>query len=128
MWNKKAREFSLRPVLSQAELEKRFPPDAIHPIVRRHPINGRKCLYICEGYKHAIVGLPQAESATPLRDLFDHLADPAFHYRHKWRIGDLLMWDNYAVQHKATCDYELPLRRLMQRCTIESTIPVAGHV
>lgn len=124
MWNKKAREFGLRPVLSEAELEARFPPDAIHPIVRTHPVNGRKCLFICEGYTHAVVGLPQAESDALLRELFAHLADPAFHYRHQWRVGDVLMWDNCAVQHKATNDYELPLRRLMQRCTIEGTVPV----
>jgi len=126
MWNKKAHEFGLRPVLSEAELEERFPPDAIHPIVRTHPATGRKCLYVCEGYTHAVVGLPQDESDALLRDLFGHLANPAFHYRHKWRIGDLLMWDNCAVQHKATSDFELPLRRLMQRCTIEGTVPVAS--
>ncbi len=62
-----------------------------------------------------------------LQALFDHLADLVFHYRHKWRVGDLLMWDNCAVQHKATSDFELPLRRLMQRCTIEGAAPVAGH-
>ena len=72
---------------------------------------------------HKVVGLAQDESDALLRDLFDHLADPAFHYRHQWRDGDLLMWDNCAVQHKATNDYELPLRRLMQRCTIEGTAP-----
>lgn len=119
MWNKKAHEFGLRPVLSQAELETRFPPDAIHPIVRTHPVNGRKCLYVCEGYTHAVIGSPKHESDTLLQKLFSHLADPTFHYRHQWCVGDLLMWDNCAVQHKATNDYELPLRRLMQRCTIE---------
>ena len=123
MWNKKAHEFGLRPVLRQEELEARFPPDAVHPIVRTHPVNRRKCLYVCEGYTHKVVGLAQDESDALLRDLFDHLADPAFHYRHQWRDGDLLMWDNCAVQHKATNDYALPLRRLMQRCTIEGTAP-----
>jgi len=123
MWNKKAYEFGLRPVLRQEELEARFPPDAVHPIVRTHPVNKRKCLYVCEGYTHKVVGLAQDESDALLRDLFDHLADPAFHYRHQWRDGDLLMWDNCAVQHKATNDYELPLRRLMQRCTIEGSAP-----
>ena len=123
MWNKKANEFGLRPVLSEAELEARFPPDALHPIVRTHPVTGRKCLYVCEGYTHEVLGLPQDESDALLQELFDHLANPAFHYRHQWRVGDLLMWDNCAVQHKATNDYDLPLRRLMQRCTIEGTAP-----
>ncbi len=62
-----------------------------------------------------------------LLEPFGHLAYSAFRYRHKWRFGDLLMWDNCAVQHKATSDFELPLRRLMQRCTFEGAAPVAGH-
>ena len=124
MWNRKAREFGLRPVLSETELAARFPPDAIHPIVRTHPVTGRKCLFVCDGYTHRIEGLPKDESDALLRALFDHLADPRFHYVHEWRAGDLLMWDNCAVQHKATSDYDLPLRRLMQRCTIEGTVPV----
>ncbi len=122
MWNKKAREFGLRPVLSEEELKK-YPSDAIHPIVRIHPVTGRKCLFICEGYTHRIVGLPKQESDTLLETLFAHLAKTAFLYRHEWRVGDLLMWDNCAVQHKATNDYALPLRRLMQRCTIEGAAP-----
>jgi taurine dioxygenase len=122
MWNKKAREFGLRPVLSEAELKK-YPPDALHPIVRIHPVTGRKCLFVCEGYTHRIAGLSEPESEVILRDLFTHLAKPEFGYRHEWRVGDLLLWDNCAVQHKATNDFDLPLRRLMQRCTIEGTAP-----
>ncbi len=122
MWNKKAHEFGLRPVLSEEELE-RYPPDALHPILRTHPVTGQKCLFVCEGYTHRIEGLEASESDELLRTLFEHLAKPEFLYRHKWQVGDLLMWDNCAVQHKATSDFELPLRRLMQRCTIEGTVP-----
>ena len=122
MWNMKAREFGKRPVLSEKELEK-YPPDALHPVVRTHPVTGRKGLYICEGYTHRIVGIPEAESDELLRILFDHVIKPEFLYRHRWRPGDLLMWDNCAVQHKATFDYDPPLRRVMQRCTIEGTVP-----
>jgi len=123
MWNRKAREFGARPVLSEEDLAK-YPPDAIHPVVRTHPRTGRKCLYVCDGYTTRILGIPEAESAALLRDLFAHAVRPEFLYRHKWRVGDLLMWDNCAVQHKATFDYAPPLRRLMQRCTIEGEIPV----
>ena len=118
MWNRKALEFGKRPVLSEKELEK-YPPDAIHPVVRTHPKTGRKCLYVCDGYTHRILGIPEEESAALLRELFAHAVKPAFLYSHKWRVGDLLMWDNCAVQHKATFDYAPPLRRLMQRCTVE---------
>jgi len=122
MWNKKAREFGIRPVLSDAELQK-YPPDAIHPVVRTHPVTGRKCLYVCEGYTREILGLPEDESRQTLDALHAHIVSPDFLYRHRWRLGDLLMWDNCAVQHKATNDYAPPLRRLMQRCTIEGSVP-----
>ena len=118
MWNKKAHEFGLRPVLSEEELKK-YPPDAIHPVARTHPRTGRKCLYVCEGYTHRILDMPEQESEALLQELFAHITQPRFIYSHSWRIGDLLMWDNCTVQHKATADYELPLRRLMQRCTVE---------
>ncbi|MDH3703891.1 MAG: TauD/TfdA family dioxygenase, partial [Alphaproteobacteria bacterium] len=70
-----------------------------------------------------IVGLPEVESAALLRQLCEHLVQPAFIHAHNWRLGDLLIWDNCAVQHKATFDYQPPLRRLMQRCTIEGSVP-----
>ena len=123
MWNKKAHEFGARPVLSDEELEARYPPDAHHPIFRTHPVTGRKCLYICEGYTHRIDGIPEAESDALLKTLFAHAIKPEFQYRHKWRRGDLLMWDNCAVQHKASFDYPPSLRRVMQRCTIEGEVP-----
>ena len=65
------------------------------------------CLFVCDGYTHRIEGLPEAESEALLQALFEHLADPRYHYIHEWHVGDLLMWDNCAVQHKATNDYEL---------------------
>ena len=122
MWNRKAREFGKRVLLSEAELAK-YPPDVYHPIVRTHPVTGRKCLYVCDGYTNRIAEMPEAEGATLLKDLFEHLLKPEFLYRHKWRAGDLLIWDNCAVQHKAVFDYEPPLRRVMQRCTIEGSAP-----
>jgi alpha-ketoglutarate-dependent taurine dioxygenase len=122
MWNRKAREFGKRAFLSEAELAK-YPPDVDHPIVRTHPVTGRKCLYVCDGYTNRIADMPEAAGAALLKGLFEHLQNPAFLYRHKWRAGDLLIWDNCAVQHKAVFDYEPPLRRVMQRCTIEGTAP-----
>ena len=122
MWNRKAHEFGDREVLSEEEL-RQYPPDAIHPVVRTHPSTGRKCLFVCDGYTHHIVGIPEDESRDLLRQLFSHAVRPEFRYRHKWQVGDVLMWDNCAVQHKARFDYAPPLRRVMQRCTIEGEAP-----
>jgi taurine dioxygenase len=120
MWNKKVHEFGQRPPLTDEELKK-YPPDAIHPLIRTHPITGRKCIFVCEGYTHAIVGMSEQEGWDVLEDLFAHIIRTEFRYTHSWRAGDLLMWDNCAVQHKATSDFSLPLRRLMQRCTVEGS-------
>lgn len=122
MWNRKAREFGLRPELDEAGLAT-LPADAIHPVARTHPATGRKCLFVCEGYTSRICGLPEAESRALLDELFAHLARPEFRYRHRWRVGDLLVWDNCAVQHLASFDYPPTLRRRMQRCTVEGSIP-----
>jgi len=98
-------------------------PDAEAPIVRTHPVTGRKGLFINEAHTSHIVGLPKTESDALLRDLCQHIIQPEFQYEHHWRAGDLLMWDNIAVQHKANFNYRLPLRRLMHRTTVRGTAP-----
>ena len=98
-------------------------PDSEVPIVRTHPVTGRKGLFINEGHSSHIVGLPKEESDALLARICAHVIKPEFRYEHHWRSGDLLMWDNVAVQHKANFDYELPLRRLMYRTTVRGTAP-----
>lgn len=93
-------------------------PQAVHPVVRVHPVTGRKCLYVSEGYTANIVGWPPNESTELISELTRHSADPRFHYAHNWRAHDLVMWDDCSTQHKATFDYTLPLRRLMHRTTV----------
>jgi taurine dioxygenase len=110
-----------RPELT--EEQKRRTPDVEHPLVRTHPETGRKCLFVNEGYTQRIVGLPQAESDELLEFLFAHITSSQFVYRHRWRAGDFLIWDNCAVQHRAMLDYELPLRRRMERTTLTGTVP-----
>jgi len=98
-------------------------PDSEVPIVRTHPVTGRKGLFINEAHTSHIVGLPRAESDTLLARICAHIVKPEFRYQHHWRAGDLLMWDNIAVQHKANFDYDLPLRRLMYRTTVRGSAP-----
>lgn len=96
-------------------------PDVVHPVIRTHPYTGRKCLYVNEGQTTRIVGLPEAESRALLAELFAHSIEEAFVYRHRWRVNDLVMWDNCSTLHRAVLDYKLPKRRLMQRTTIAGT-------
>jgi len=109
-------------VLSEEQL--RSVPDVEVPIVRTHPVTGRKGLFINEAHTSRVVGLPEAEGAALLAELCAHIVRPEFRYEHAWRVGDLLMWDNVAVQHKANFDYDLPLRRLMHRTTVRGSVPV----
>jgi taurine dioxygenase len=98
-------------------------PDAEMPIVRTHPVTGRKGLFINEAHTSHIVGLPKAEAEALFEQLCSHIIKPEFQYVHHWQVGDLLMWDNCAAQHKANFNYRLPLRRLMHRTTVRGTAP-----
>ena len=96
-------------------------PDVEVPIVRTHPVTGRKGLFINEAHSPSIVGLPKEESDALLNELCQQVIKPEFQYTHHWQPGDLLIWDNAAAQHKAKFDYDLPLRRLMYRTTVRGT-------
>lgn len=103
------------------EEQLRSVPDVNVPIVRTHPVTGRKGLFINEAHTSGIDGLSTPEAEQLRDELCRHIIQPDFTYVHRWRAGDLLMWDNCAAQHKATFDYDLPLRRLMHRTTVRGT-------
>lgn len=107
-----------RPI-TQAQIEA-F-PEVTHPVVRPHPFTARKCLYIMRDDCTGLVDVRDHEAQTLIAALADHIVRPEFVYRHQWQPGDLLMWDNCTVQHKAIQDYELPLRRLMHRTTFATS-------
>ncbi|MDX2316312.1 MAG: TauD/TfdA family dioxygenase [Gammaproteobacteria bacterium] len=94
-------------------------PVAVHKIVQEHPVTGRKCLFINEGHGKEILGVPPEESSELLDMLCRHAIKPEFVFRQRWRVGDLLMWDNVATQHIAEFDYALPQRRYLHRTTLE---------
>ena len=108
--------------LTQAEIDRN--PPVMHPIVRTHPHTGRKCLYVMRDDCTGIEGMATADAEVLIAALADHIVKPAFIYRHQWRAGDLLMWDNCMVQHRAIQDYDLPHRRLMHRTTMGGVAPV----
>jgi taurine dioxygenase len=105
------------------EEQKSKTPDVAHPIVRTHPFTGRKCLFLNEGYTASIVGMDKPEGDALLDRLFEHATRPEFVYRHQWRVGDFLLWDNCSTQHRAVIDYQLPQRRRMERATLCGTAP-----
>ena len=101
----------------------RYPP-VEHPLVRRHPRTDRESLYVMRDDCTSVVGLSETESQSVVAALADHIIRPEFIYRHRWQVGDVLMWDNCTVQHRAVIDYALPQRRLMHRLTIAGTEPL----
>jgi taurine dioxygenase len=104
------------------DIARRYPP-VTHPIVRTHPRTGRRSLYVMRGDCTGIVGMDAEEAQRLICALADHIVRPEFVYRHRWQRGDVVMWDNCTVQHKAIIDYDLPQRRLIHRTTIAGTAP-----
>jgi alpha-ketoglutarate-dependent 2,4-dichlorophenoxyacetate dioxygenase len=94
-------------------------PPVIWPLVRTHRGSGRKLLYIGAHATH-VVGLSLPEGRVLLSDLLEHATQRQFVYRHGWRPGDLVMWDNRAVLHRGR-RYDLAQRRDMRRSTVEDT-------
>ena len=88
-----------------------------HPLVRANPVNGRKTLFLGAHASH-IVGLPLEEGRALLKELLDHVTQPEFCYRHEWQEGELVVWDNRCVLHRATPFDTARYKRLMQRTTI----------
>ena len=107
---------------TQTEIDRN--PPVRHPIVRTHPYTGRKCLYVMRDDCTGIERMGVAEAEALIAALAEHIIKPAFIYRHQWRAGDLLMWDNCTVQHRAIQDYDMPLRRLMHRTTMGGAVPI----
>jgi taurine dioxygenase len=89
-----------------------------HPIVRAHPVTGRKLLYVNQEFTTRIDGLTRAESDALLRMLYRHIETPEFQCRFRWRENSVAFWDNRCAQHHALWDY-YPARRHGYRVTIE---------
>ncbi len=100
-----------------AELRKLNPPVA-QPLVRVHPETGRKGLYLGEQVARRIAGMSEKESAGILAFLHQHAADPLFTYRHRYRVHDLVLWDNRQLMHLALADFPPGARRYCVRTTI----------
>ncbi|TFH43389.1 MAG: hypothetical protein E4H01_12130, partial [Lysobacterales bacterium] len=97
-------------------------PPVVHPVVRAHPVTGRKSIFVNPGYTTRILGMTHEESAAVLDFLHVHSTRPEFIYRHRWALGDLVMWDNRSTMHHAIGDYG-DAHRHMHRTTISGEAP-----
>jgi len=102
--------------------ELRDRPDVWHPLERRHPKSGRVALYIGR-WACDIEGLPEGEGRELVAYLQEFARQSRFVYRHHWRDGDAVLWDNRCTQHCATPFDEAGYVRLMHRTTLEGTPP-----
>jgi alpha-ketoglutarate-dependent 2,4-dichlorophenoxyacetate dioxygenase len=99
------------------EQERAARPPAQHPLVRRHPGSGRKALFIASHVSH-IIGWPLDESRALLDELMTFAIQPQFVYGHKWRAGDLVIWDNRCTMHRASEFESNEHKREMRRTTV----------
>lgn len=115
---------------SAGQLRKGFPkvtdpreaPGARHPIVRSHPVTGRKCLYLGRRLNGCILGLELEDSENTLDRLWAHATQKSFAWTHEWRKGDVLIWDNRCVLHRRD-SFDPASRRMMHRVQIKGARP-----
>lgn len=105
-------------ILPSAEADKRW----THPVVRTHPLSGRKALFVNPVYTVGLDGMTTAEAAAILGFLFGHMTQDEFVYRHAWRTDMLTMWDNRCALHNATGGYD-GHRRVLHRTTVAGEAP-----
>jgi alpha-ketoglutarate-dependent taurine dioxygenase len=98
-------------------------PPVEHPLVRTHPETGRPALYL-GNHAMRIAGLPDDEGAALLDALLVHATQPRFTYAHRWQLGDLVVWDNRCLLHRAVANYEMNrYRRIMHRNVVKGDAP-----
>ena len=99
-------------------------PEVDHPLVRTHPETGRKALYLGNHASH-VLGLPLPEGGDVLQRLLAHATQPRFIYRHRWRLGDLLIWDNRCLLHRVVANFDANRhRRILHRSVVRGTLPI----
>lgn len=112
-------------VTGMTEAQKAEVPPARQTMVRVNPVNGRKALYI-GSHVFGILGWPDEEARAFVAELTEHATQPKYVLRHEWREGDMIVWDNRAVLHRATPFDTAKYRRLMQRTTVAGDAPTVS--
>lgn len=101
-------------------------PSAAHPIARLNPDNGRIGLFLSPNRVTGIDGMPDDEATTLLAQLLAHATQRKYLYRHKWRKGDMVLWDNRSVLHQATTDYDMEEYRYLYRVLLGGETPASA--
>lgn len=96
----------------------------VHPIARTHPVTGRKAIYINPIRVEGIVDMPEQEALPLLEELLDHATQEKFQYRHRWKAGDVVIWDNRCLMHKANGDYPADEVRYLYRVMLKDDRPI----
>jgi taurine dioxygenase len=94
-------------------------PTALQPLVIRHPGNGRPALYLNTGRMEGIDGMAPEAGFALIEDLYQHATHARYEYRHQWRKGDMVIWDNQAVMHQANADYDPEQKRFLYRLMVK---------
>ena len=116
---------SARKLMTLSEANRKAVPDAVlHPLVRTHPETHRKALYLNPIRIEGIEGMAEADALALLDELLEHARQPQYEYRHQWRPGDLVMWDNRCLLHKANGDYDMTQVRYLYRIMLQGDVPV----
>ena len=106
------------------ESRRNLPPPGIHPLARTHPENGRKALFLNPVRMESIVGMEDKQALALIDELMRHATQKKYEYRHKWRRGDWVLWDNRSVMHQANPDYDMNERRYLYRLMLKGEKPV----
>lgn len=101
-----------------------LPPPGIHPLVRTHPENGRKALFLNPVRMESIIGMEDKQALALIDELMRHATQKKYEYRHRWRHGDWVLWDNRSVMHQANPDYDMAQRRYLYRLMLKGETPV----
>lgn len=94
-------------------------PHTAQPLVIQHPISGRPALYLNTGRMEGIDGMPADEGFALIEALYQHATQACYEYRHQWRVGDMVIWDNRSVMHQANADYNPEENRFLYRVMLE---------
>jgi taurine dioxygenase len=105
------------------EAQKTAVPPVDHPIVRTHPETHRRCLFLGDHAEY-IVGMPYDEGRALIEELNALAVHPDLTYEHRWTPGELILWDNRCVMHRATAYDPATQRRVIRRCTVIGSVPV----